>query len=96
MPAQMRWMMRYKVFKLTENRADEDVSGDDGVFDMRETNSKMCITRMLGRNVFGDVNRLSATVARDNKTLMTNLKLAVFLKGNLRLDTEGSERTKAR
>jgi hypothetical protein len=90
-------MMRYNVFKLTENDAG-DVSGDDDVvIDMRGTNSKTCITRRLGRNVFGEVNGLKATVERDSRTLTTNLTLTVFLRDKLRrLDTEGSERTKAR
>ena len=73
-------MMRYNVFKLMENDAG-DVSGDDEVLliDMRGTNSKTCITRRLGRNVFEEVNGLKATVTRDSKTLTTNLRLTVLL-----------------
>ena len=89
-------MMRYNVFKLTEDGAG-DVSGDEEVIDMRGTNSKTCITRRLGRNVFGEVNGLKATVMRDTRTLTTNLTLTtVFLRDKLRLDIECSERTKVR
>jgi len=87
--------MRYKVFKLMENRVVEDVFGDDEG-DMKGIKSKACITRRLGRNVLGEVNGLNATVARDSRTLMTNLKLTFLLKDKWRLDTEGWERTKAR
>ena len=89
-------MMRYNVFKLTEDGAG-DVSGDEEVIDMRGTNSKTCITRRLGRNVFGEVNGLKATVTRDTRTLTTNLTLTtVFLRDKLRLDIECFERIKAR
>ena len=94
-------MMRYNVFKLTENDDAGEVSEDDEVvlIDIRGTKSKTCITRRLGRNVFGEVNGLKATVTRDSRTLTTNLALtAVCLKDKLRrLDSEGgSERIKAR
>jgi hypothetical protein len=80
-----------------ENDVGEgEVSRDDGVFDIRGTKSKMCITRRLGRNVFGEVNGLNATVTRDSRTLITNLRLTVCLTDKLRLDIEGSERSKAR
>lgn len=88
-------MMRYNIFKLTENDASEN--DDVVVIDIKGTKSKTCITRRLGRNVFGDVNGLEATVTRDSRTLTTNLKLTVCLRVKLRrLDSEGSERTKAR
>jgi len=91
--------MRYNVSKLTENVAG-DVSEDDDevVIDIRGTKSKACIRRRLGRNVFGEVNGLKATVTRDSRTLTTNLMLTVFLRDKLRrLDTsEESERIKAR
>jgi len=90
-------MTRYNVFKLTENDAGEFSGDDEAVVDMRGTKSKTCIARRLGRNVFGEVNGLKATVTRDSKTLTNNLMLAVFLRDKLRrLDTEGSERTRAR
>ena len=73
-------MMRYNVFNLTENGAGDDFSGDDEVIDMRGTKSKTCITRRLGRNVFGEVNGLKATVTRDSRTLTTNLTFTVFLR----------------
>ena len=85
MAAQARWMMRYNVFRLTENGAG-DVSGDEEMIDMRGTNSKTCITRRLVMNVFGEVNGLNTTVARDTRTLTTNLTLTiVFLRDKLRL-----------
>jgi len=70
--------MRYKVFKLMEE--DEGISGYDGGFETRGIKSKTCITRRLGKNVFGEVNGLNATVPRDSKTLITNLKLTDFLR----------------
>ena len=77
-------MMRYNVFRLTENGAG-DVSGDEEMIDMRGTNSKTCITRLV-MNVFGEVNGLNTTVARDTRTLTTNLTLTiVFLRDKLRL-----------
>ena len=90
-------MMRYNIFKLTENDASEN--DDVVVIDIKGTKSKTCITRRLGRNVFGEVNGLKATVTRDSKTLTTNLALTVgCLRDKLRrLDSEGgSERIKAR
>lgn len=90
-------MMRYNVFKLIENDAGDVSENDEVVIDMRGTKSKTCITRRLGRNVFGEVNGLKATVTRDSRTLTTNLTLTVFMRDKLRrLDTEGLERTKAR
>ena len=94
-------MMRYNVFKLTENVAGgDDFSKDDDdevLIDIRGTKSKTCITKRLGRNVFEEVNGLKATVTRESRTLTTNLKLTVLLRDNLRRsDTEGSERTRAR
>ena len=90
-------MMRYSMFKLKENVVDDVSEDDEGVIDIRGTKSRTCITRRLGKNVFGEVNGLKATVTRDSRTLRTNLTLAVFLRDtSRRLVSEGSERTKVR